>query len=129
MQTVSCYSLIKLIIFCHNFQILLRISIENQISISCWVVIHQIVKLCRSYKLSATSSSTAVQSIEIILPSVNFSSTQAVSMLNTQLIIFFIFSTSLYFLFIALFLFFGLCALFSALYAQYSYGGFPEQIA
>ena len=70
-------------------QILPDISVEEQIHIVNGRIVHQPLQLDALIYIRATSASTSVQSMEIMFPSANLTSTQAVSILNAHEITFF----------------------------------------
>ena len=66
------------------FQILLRVTVQNQIRIAQWVVVDEVVQFSLLAMVTSSASSTPVQSMEIFLPSRSRSSTHPVSMLKWQ---------------------------------------------
>ena len=82
-------SVINAPILRHIPQILPNIPMEEQIHIVNGRIVHQPLQLDALIYIRATSASTSVQSMEIMLPSANLTSTQAVSILNAHEITFF----------------------------------------
>lgn len=90
----AAQSTIQRLTLCYGFQIDFRFAVEYQLSVVQRCIIDRQSNSDRWYILFVTSFSTAMQSMEISIPSSRRCSTQAVSVLNSQDRIFLILVTS-----------------------------------
>ncbi len=76
-------------VFCDSVQVRFDVSVQNKLGIREWVVVDEVVQLCplESIVCHFVLHGSAVD--RNTLPSANRSSTQPVSMLNSQLLMFF----------------------------------------